>query len=55
MKISPYNAISLTSDDRILEFVDELAKIKFDIIEISEARRKGEGCSTLNSSGQHLP
>ena len=32
----------------------ELAKINFDIVEISEVRRKGEGCSTLNSSGHNL-
>ena len=45
------HARSLSSDDRVTEFEDEVAKIKFDIIGISETRRKGEGCITLNTSG----
>ena len=44
----------MSSDDRILEIEDELAKINFDIVEISEVRRKGEGCCTLNGSGHNL-
>ena len=41
LKICTYNARSLSSDDRVTEFEDEIAKIKFDIIGISETRRKG--------------
>ena len=37
--------------ERVIEFEDEIARIKFDIIGISETRRKGEGCLTLNTSG----
>ena len=51
LKICTYNARSLSSDDRVTEFEDEIARIKFDIIGISETRRKGEGCLTLNTSG----
>ena len=48
-----YLFITISSDDSILEFGDELATIKVDIVEISEVRRKGEGCSTLTSSTCH--
>ena len=41
LKICTYNARSLSSDERVTEFEDEIAKIKFDIIGISETRRKG--------------
>ena len=51
LQICTYNARSLSSDDRVTEFEDEIARIKFDIIGISETRRKGEGCLTLNTSG----
>ena len=51
LKICTYNARSLSSDDSVTEFEDEIARIKFDIIGISETRRKGEGCLTLNTSG----
>ena len=51
LKICTYNARSLSSDDRVTEFEDKIAKIKLDIIGISETRRKGEGCLTLNTSG----
>ena len=51
LKICTYNARSLSSDHRVIEFEDEIARIKFDIIGISETRRKGEGCLTLNTSG----
>ena len=50
LKICTCNARSLSSDDRVIEFEDEIARIKFDIIGISETRRKGEGCLTLNTS-----
>ena len=51
LKICTHNARSLSFDDRVKEFEDEIAKIKFDIIGIRETRRKGEGCPTLNTSG----
>ena len=51
LKICTYNARSLFSDDRVTLFEDEIANIKFDIIGISETRRKGEGCLTHNKSG----
>ena len=38
----------------IFELEEELARIKFDIVGISEARIKGEGCITLNNSGHNL-
>ena len=49
-----YLFITISSDDSILEFGDELATINFDNVEISEVRRKGEGGSTLTSSGHNL-
>ena len=54
LKICTYNARTLPSDDRVNEFEDEIARIKFDNIGISETRRKGEGCLTLNTSGHTL-
>lgn len=54
LKICTYNARSLSSDDRMLELEDELDRIKFDIIGVSETRRKGEGRLTLNNSGHHF-
>ena len=49
-----YLFITISSDDSILEIEHELATINVDIVEISEVRRKGEGCCTLNSSGHNL-
>ncbi|XP_068738543.1 craniofacial development protein 2-like [Montipora capricornis] len=54
MRICTYNARSLSSDDRMLEFGDELAKINFDVVGISEVQRKGEGCISLANSGHNL-
>ena len=54
LKIGTYNTRSLSSDDRIIELESELSKINFDIIGLSETRRKGEGCITLNNSGHRL-
>ena len=51
LKICTYNARSLSSDNRVIEFEDEIAMIKFDIIGNSETRRKGDGCLTPNTSG----
>ena len=51
LNICTYNARSLSSDDRVIEFEDLIARIKFDIIGISETRRNGEDCLTLNTSG----
>ena len=50
-KISTYNARYLSSGDIVIWFEEEIARIKFDIIGISETRRKGEGCLTFNTSG----
>lgn len=36
MKICTHKARSLSSDNRILEFEDQLAKINFDVVGISE-------------------
>ena len=36
---------------RVTDFEDEIARIKFDIIGISDTRRKGECCHTVNTSG----
>ena len=54
LSIGTYNARSLSSDDRFIEFEDELTKINFDIIGISETRRKEEGCLTLNNTGHRF-
>ncbi len=35
----------------VISFEEEIARIKFDIIGITETRRKGEGCLTFNTSG----
>ena len=43
--------ITLSSDDRVTLFEDDIARIKFDVIGISETRRKGEGCLALNTNG----
>ena len=52
--VCTYSSRSLSSDDGMLEFEDELAKINFDVIGISEVRRKGEGCLSLANSGHNL-
>jgi exonuclease III len=54
IKIGTFNARSLSSDDRFTEFENELERIKFEIIGISETRRKGEGCLTLSNSGHQF-
>ena len=47
--------VSITRDiyplTTVISFEEEIARIKFDIIGITETRRKGEGCLTFNTSG----
>ena len=54
MKVCTYNARSLSTDDRIIELEEELEKIKFDIVGLSEVRQKGEGYITLANNGHNL-
>lgn len=54
MRICIYNVRLLFLDDRMLEFGDELVKINFDVVGISEVWRKGEGCIFLVNSGYNL-
>ncbi|KAI8522202.1 hypothetical protein Bbelb_019560 [Branchiostoma belcheri] len=54
LKVCTYNVQSLSTDDRITDFEDELDNFNFDIIGLCEARRKGEGCLVLARSKHHL-
>ena len=51
LKIGTYNTRSLSTDVRVTELQEELEKIKFDVVGVCEARRKGEGCTVLNNTG----
>ena len=46
---STYNARSLSSDDRMIELEEEISRIKWNIIGISEVRREGKGSIILNT------
>lgn len=49
LHIATYNTRTLASDEQILELEKELERIKWDIVGISETRRKGENQLTLKS------
>ena len=51
LNICTYNARSLSSDDRVIELGDEISRMKWNIIGLSEVRRKGKGSIILNNSG----
>ena len=50
MKICTYNARTLSSDEKIHELQEELDKIKWDVVGISEVRRLGENKIQLHKS-----
>jgi endonuclease/exonuclease/phosphatase family metal-dependent hydrolase len=47
--ISTYNVRSLMSEDRLLELEEELSKVKWHVVGLSEVRRKGESLQQLTS------
>ncbi|XP_067127708.1 craniofacial development protein 2-like [Centruroides vittatus] len=49
MNLACYNCRSLSSEPRLQELEEELLKIKWDVIGLSEVRRKGEGQIQLKS------
>ena len=51
LNICTYNARSLSSDDRMIKLEEEISRIKWNIIGLSEVRRKGKGSITLNNTG----
>ena len=54
LNICTYNARSLSSDDRMIELEEEISRIKWNIIGLSEVRRKGKGSIILNNTGHTL-
>ena len=54
LDIGTYNARTLLSDSRVNELEEELSNIKFDVIGLSEVRRKGTGRITLSKSEHHF-
>ncbi|XP_072395388.1 uncharacterized protein [Diabrotica undecimpunctata] len=52
MHIATYNARSLLSEERLTEMESEMSNIKWDIIGVSEVRRKGESLKTRST--EHL-
>ena len=51
LNICTYNALSLSSDDRMIELEEEILRIKWNIIGLSEVHRKGKGSIILNNTG----
>ena len=51
LNICTYNARSLSSDDRMIELEEEILRINWNIIDLSEVRRKGKGSIILNNTG----
>ena len=51
MNICTYNARSLSSDDSMIELDEEILRIKWNIIGLSEVRRKGKRSIILNNTG----
>lgn len=49
LKIATYNARTLLSEEKFTEIEIELENIKWDIVGISEVRRRDEGLKTLKS------
>ena len=47
LQLATYNCRSLKSEDRLLELLSEAEKIKWDVIGLSEVRRKSEDLMTL--------
>ena len=54
MNIWTYNARSLSSDDCMIELEEKISRIKWNIIGLSEIRRKGRGSIILNNTGHTL-
>ena len=52
--ICTYNARSLSSDDRMIELEEEILRIMWNIIGLSEVCRKGKGSIILNNTGHTL-
>jgi hypothetical protein len=50
LKVATYNVRTLKSDDRLCDLEQELEKIKWDIVGLSEVRRRDEQCLRLPSS-----
>lgn len=50
LHIATYNAKTLSTQQKLIELEEELKHIKWDILGLSEVRRKGENQITLNSS-----
>ena len=51
MNICTYNARSLSSDDHMIELKEEISRIKWNIISLSEVRRNVKGSIILNNTG----
>ena len=49
--ICTYNTRSLSSDDLMIELEEEILRIKWYIVGLSEVRRKGKGSIILNNTG----
>ncbi|KAG7308870.1 hypothetical protein JYU34_006132 [Plutella xylostella] len=49
MTIATFNARTLSTDDRLHEFLEEVKNVKWDVIGLSEVRRRGENLMTLSN------
>jgi len=49
LSIATYNIRSMNKDDKVYELEEELKQIKWDVLGISEVRRRGEQCIQLKS------
>ncbi|KAF2889017.1 hypothetical protein ILUMI_17156 [Ignelater luminosus] len=47
--IATYNVRTLSSEEKLVELINELENIKWDIVSLSEAWRRGEELSKLKS------
>ena len=54
LNICTYNARSLSSDDRMIELEEEISRIEWNIIGLSEVRRKDKGSIILNNKGHSI-
>lgn len=50
--VATYNIQSMAKDEKLFELEEELTKIKWDIVGLSEIKRRGEQCLDLNSGNR---
>ncbi|XP_072377789.1 uncharacterized protein [Diabrotica undecimpunctata] len=50
--LATFNIQSMAKDEKVYELEEELSKIEWDIVGLSEVKRRGEQCMHLNSGNR---